>query len=122
MTLRAYSDADWVGDPTDHLSTTSYCFFLGDSLVSWSSKKQTVVTRSSTEAECCALADGHPRYFGFTGFSKTWALILHLLFFSIVITTVLFRLLTMTSFMKEPSTSRSSATLFATTYSMVFCI
>ncbi|XP_047340006.1 uncharacterized mitochondrial protein AtMg00810-like [Impatiens glandulifera] len=29
-----YSDADWAGDPTDRRSITSYCFFLGDSLVS----------------------------------------------------------------------------------------
>ena len=50
-TLQAYSDADWAGDPTDHRSTTGYCFLLGDSLISWRSKKQTVVARSNTEAE-----------------------------------------------------------------------
>ena len=31
LTFQAYSDADWVGDPTDHRSTTRYCFLLGDS-------------------------------------------------------------------------------------------
>ena len=31
----AFSDADWAGDPTDRRSTTSYCFLLGSSLVSW---------------------------------------------------------------------------------------
>jgi hypothetical protein len=57
LTLRAYSDADWVGDPTDRRSATGYCFLLGSSLISWRSKKQSVVARSSIEAEYHALAD-----------------------------------------------------------------
>ena len=35
LILHAFSDADWVGDPTDHRSTTGYCFLLGSSLISW---------------------------------------------------------------------------------------
>jgi len=57
LKLKAYSDSDWAGDPTDGHSTTGYCFFLGDSLILWRSKKQTVVARSSTQAEYRALAD-----------------------------------------------------------------
>ncbi|XP_065636606.1 uncharacterized mitochondrial protein AtMg00810-like [Quercus suber] len=56
LVLRAFSDADWAGDPTDQRSTTGYCFLLGSSLISWRSKKQTFVARSSTEAEYRALA------------------------------------------------------------------
>ena len=55
--LRAFSDADWAGDPTDRRSTTSYCFLLSSSLISWRSNKQTHVAHSSTEAEYRALAD-----------------------------------------------------------------
>jgi hypothetical protein len=57
LELRAYSDADWAGDPTDYRSTTRYCFLLGTSLISWCSKKQFVGTRSNIEVEYRALAN-----------------------------------------------------------------
>eukprot|EP00257_Ricinus_communis_P023997 XP_015584130.1 uncharacterized protein LOC107262526 [Ricinus communis] len=46
-------DADWAGSPTDRRSTntTGYCTFFCGNLVTWKSKKQTVVARSSAEAE-----------------------------------------------------------------------
>ncbi|XP_026415821.1 uncharacterized protein LOC113311189 [Papaver somniferum] len=56
LTLQAYSDSDWVGDITDKKSITGYCVFLGDSLISWRSKKQSVVSRSSAEAAYRELA------------------------------------------------------------------
>ena len=55
LTLQAYSNADWAGDPTDRRSTTRYCFLLGDSLISWRSKKQIVIACSSTKAKYRAL-------------------------------------------------------------------
>jgi hypothetical protein len=55
--LHAYTNADRAGDPTDRHSTTGYCFILSTSPISWPSKKQSVVARSSIEAEYCALAD-----------------------------------------------------------------
>ena len=57
LILRAFSDADWAGDPTDRRSTTDYCFLLESSLISWRSKKQTHMAYSNTEAEYRALAD-----------------------------------------------------------------
>ncbi|WKA04845.1 hypothetical protein VitviT2T_022844 [Vitis vinifera] len=49
--LHAYSDADWVGDPDDFSSIGAYVVYLGRNPISWSSKKQKTIARSSTEAE-----------------------------------------------------------------------
>ncbi|CAL2258747.1 unnamed protein product [Prunus armeniaca] len=56
LNLTAFSDADWAGDPNDRRSTTGLVVFLGSNPVSWSSKKQQTVSRSSTEAEYHALS------------------------------------------------------------------
>ncbi|KAH9650091.1 protein kinase domain-containing protein [Citrus sinensis] len=53
-----YTDADWAGSVTDRRSTSGYCTFVGGNLVTWRSKKQTVVARSSAEAEYRAVALG----------------------------------------------------------------
>jgi hypothetical protein len=54
--LTAFADSDWGGCPDDHKSTTGYLVFFSPNLISWTSKKQTIVARSSTEAEYRGLA------------------------------------------------------------------
>lgn len=54
--LIAYTDTDFAGDLDDRKSTSGYVFFLGSGAVSWSSKKQPVVSLSTTEAEYIAAA------------------------------------------------------------------
>ena len=56
LQVEAYTDADWAGSPLDRKSTIGYCTFLGGNLITWKSKKQTVVARSSAEAEYRAMA------------------------------------------------------------------
>ncbi|XP_022880841.1 uncharacterized protein LOC111398117 [Olea europaea var. sylvestris] len=54
--LSAYSDVDWASCPTTRRTTTSFFITLGNSPISWSTKKQTIVSQSSTEAEYHAMA------------------------------------------------------------------
>ncbi|PKU78146.1 putative mitochondrial protein [Dendrobium catenatum] len=56
LLLRTFSDADWASDPLTRKSTSGFCTFLGNTLVSWTVKKQPTVSRSSTESEYRALA------------------------------------------------------------------
>ena len=55
LSLRAFSNSDWVGCPISHRSTTGYCVFLGSSLISWRTKRQKTVSLSLVEAEYRAM-------------------------------------------------------------------
>lgn len=51
LLLQVYSNVDWVGDRDDYTYTIAFILFLGGNPISWCSKKQRIVARSSTEAE-----------------------------------------------------------------------
>lgn len=58
LNIEAYTDADWAGSAVDRRSTSGYCSFVGGNLVTWRSKKQSVLARSSVEAEFRVVAHG----------------------------------------------------------------
>ncbi|GJZ65289.1 ribonuclease H-like domain-containing protein [Tanacetum coccineum] len=53
----AYTDVDWAGCPVTRRSTSGYCVFLGDNLLSWSAKRQVTLSRSSAETEYQGVAN-----------------------------------------------------------------
>ncbi|GKC74921.1 ribonuclease H-like domain-containing protein, partial [Tanacetum coccineum] len=55
--LVGYRDADWKGRPSTRRSTSGYCVFLGDNLLSWSSKRQQTLSRSNAEAKYRGVAN-----------------------------------------------------------------
>ena len=56
--IEAYTDSDWAGSVIDRKSTSRYCTFVWGNLVTWRSKKQSVVARSGIEAEYRAMSHG----------------------------------------------------------------
>jgi histone deacetylase 1/2 len=55
--LSVFSDADWTGSMDDQQSMEGYAIFYGGNLITWSARKQSTVSRSSTESEYKALAN-----------------------------------------------------------------
>lgn len=53
--LEGYSDASWNSDPDQSKSTSGYVFTLIRVVVTWKSKKQTCISKSTMEAEFVAL-------------------------------------------------------------------
>lgn len=49
--LVSYTDADWAGCPATWCSTSCYCVYMGDNLISWSANRRPTISRSSAEAE-----------------------------------------------------------------------
>jgi hypothetical protein len=56
LQLHAYCDATWASDPSDRRSLSTYCIFLGGSLIAWKTKKHVTVSHSSGEVELRAMA------------------------------------------------------------------
>jgi hypothetical protein len=51
LQLHAYCDTTWASDSSDRRALSSYCVFLGGSLIAWKTKQQLAVSHSSVEAE-----------------------------------------------------------------------
>ncbi|KAM2020888.1 hypothetical protein ACFX16_042974 [Malus domestica] len=58
LEIKGYTDADWAGNITDRHSTSGYFTFVAGNIVTWRSKKQNVVARSTAEAEYRGMAHG----------------------------------------------------------------
>jgi hypothetical protein len=55
LVVARYSDADWAGNADERKSTSEGCFYVGNNLVAWMSKKQASISLSNAEAEYIAV-------------------------------------------------------------------
>ncbi|GMP32775.1 hypothetical protein CsSME_00006382 [Camellia sinensis var. sinensis] len=118
LNLVAYADSDWAGDVNDRKSTSGFCMFLGNSLISWKSKKQllllALLPKLSTVLWLMLLLS----LFGFIVFFLIWVPLSLLRPLSIVTTAVLFRLPTILSSMNGRNTLRLIITLSDSIYNL----
>jgi hypothetical protein len=63
--LEGYSDTNWISDADELYATSGYVFLFGGGAVSWKSCKQTILTKSTMEAELAALNTARLRPSGF---------------------------------------------------------
>ena len=73
ISLRGFSDSDYVGCKLDRKSTSGTCHLLGSSLISWNSKKQACVALSIAEAEYIAAGHGCAQTYG--GNINFWSMV-----------------------------------------------
>lgn len=117
VSLTAFYDADWSACPDSRCSVTGYCMFLGDSLISWRSKKQFLVAvlKLSIDRWLMPLVNS----FGFTTCLLIFIVFLQDLRLSIATTNLLCILLLIRFTMNALNTLKTIVILFVRSYRVV---